>query len=74
MEQGQETPVKAWMQSHGVKAVWLAKKLGIGPQYLSVIINDWASTGIMNRWAPRIAEALGAPVEELFPNLDREEK
>ena len=63
------TPVKEYIRRHQIRVVELAQRLGISRQFLSEIVNGWVSEETMRRWAPLIAEALGASQYGIFPSL-----
>ena len=65
------TPVKEYMRRRQIRVVELAQRLGISRQFLSGIVNGWVSEETMRRWAPLIAEALGASQYEIFPSLEK---
>lgn len=67
-----ETVLRRALREKGTSVNWLASQLGINRTYASEIVNGWATETTLRRWAPRIAEVLGEPVDALFPELAQE--
>lgn len=63
------TPLQKELRRQGRKQKWLAEQLGIDPSYLSRLLRGWVPRDTLKRYAPRIAELLGVPMEQLFPQL-----
>src|SRR5688572_23922788 len=68
---GDRTVLQRYMRTKGIQVNALAAELGVDRTYLSTIVNGWATRSAMQRWAPRIAEALGEPVATLFPRPEK---
>ena len=57
--------IKDALAKKEMKQVWLAKELGIGPNRLSLIVNEWVP--VPQRLRDRLAELLGLSVKDLEP-------
>lgn len=63
------TPLKRALEERGITVSELATRFDMDRSYMSYIVNGRAPSAVTARWAPRIAEVLGVPVGELFPQL-----
>ena len=57
------------LRERGLKQTWLAEQLGISQPYLHDLLMGRRGSESLKDWAPRIAEVVGVPVDELFPDL-----
>ena len=66
-----ELPTKAQVEIYrrGINQTKLASELGIAMPYLNDILAGHRGARALRKWAPKIAEATGIPIEELFPGL-----
>lgn len=63
-----KTPLKQWIDSHGIKQRWLCEQTGITQAWMSKIVNGKepkVGDGI------RIADALGADVKDFWGKVSK---
>ena len=68
-----KSPAQIALYRRGISRTQLAAELDITTSFLQDLITGQRGAKSLHEYAPRIAEATGIPIEELFPDLVVEE-